>query len=251
MKAIKLLTLVFALLLAGCGQQDALPPDAVDAVTPPIDLTKAATVKGTVTVEGAVPRPRKLKISGNPECSGITHGDLFSEELIAPNGRLQNAIVYVKTGLEDYKFPVPQEPVLIDQKGCTFIPHVVAVQEYQKIDLLNSDPTMHNVNARSQNSRGFNIGFPSKGMKRTVSIKEVEVAVPIRCDLHPWMQGYIAVFGHPYFQVTGADGAFSFNPLPPGKYEIEVWHESLGTQTQTIEVTPAETKEISFTFSLN
>ena len=180
----------------------------------------------------------------------MIHDKLLSEELVVTNGNLQNAIVYIKEGLENYKFPIPEESVLLDQKGCQFTPHIVAIQKYQKIEILNSDPTLHNVNAKAKNSRGFNIGFPSKGMRRTVMIPSEEVNIPIRCDLHPWMQGYISVFDHPYFKVIGPDGTFSFDPLPPGKYVIEVWHEKLGTQTQTVELNPNDSKIISFTFLL-
>ncbi len=246
----KFLSLLLILLLAGCGQNGSQPANSVQTVTPPIDVAQAATIKGVVRFEGAVPKARKLRISGNPECSMLAHGDLFSEDLLAENGLLQNAIVYIKEGLEGYQFPIPKESVLLDQKGCMFIPHVIAIQKYQQIELLNSDPTLHNVNARAKNSRGFNIGFPSKGMRRMSTLKESEVAVPIRCDLHPWMKGYIGVFDHPYFAVTQADGSFSFSPLPAGKYVVEVWHEKLGAQSQVLEVQPQETQEADFVFQL-
>lgn len=245
----KLFVLILFFII-GCGGKIEAPKDAVQTVTPPIDTATAGTLQGTVFFKGQAPKPRKLKIAGNPECSMMVHGNLYSEELVTSNGKLQNAIVFIKEGLEDYQFPIPEESVLIDQKNCTFVPHVVAAHKYQKIELLNSDPTLHNVNAKSKNSRGFNIGFPSKGMKRLVSFSADELHIPIRCDLHPWMKGFIAVFDHPYFQVTGPDGSFSFSPLPPGKYTVAVWHEKLGSQTQVMEIKPKKTKDLRFTFSL-
>lgn len=246
----KLLLVFITALLAGCGQKDSKPANAVDVITPSIDQAQAGSIKGVVLFEGAVPKARKLKISGNPECRGLVHGDLYSEELLSKNQRLENAVVYIKEGLEEYQFPIPDKPVLIDQVGCVFKPHVVAIQAHQKLELLNSDPTLHNVNARSKNSRGFNIGFPSKGMRRMATLTASEVSVPIKCDLHPWMKAYVGVFDHPYFQVTSKDGDFSFAPLPAGKYVVEVWHEKLGVQSQVVEIKPQETKKIQFRLAL-
>jgi len=245
-------SLLFLFFLAGCGEKAPPPEEPKETVkaTPPREITEPGTLQGTILFQGEAPAPRKLRTSGNPECSVLIHGDLYSEDLISSNGKLQNAIVFVKEGLEGQSFPTPEEPVLIDQRGCTFVPHVVAVQKDQAIELLNSDATLHNINARAKNSKKFNIAFPVKGMKRNVSISAQEIAIPIRCDLHPWMTGYIAVFDHPYFQVTGPDGKFSFSSIPAGKYEIEVWHEKLGTQSQTVEIAPHTTQDISFTFSL-
>ena len=139
----KLLFLI--LFVAGCGGQAKAPKDAVAVVTPPIDATQSGTIQGTVNFSGKVPPRRKFRISGNPECSVLSHGDIYSEEFVVTDGNLQNAIVYIKEGLENYKFPIPKESVLLDQKGCQFKPHVIAIQAYQPIEILNSDPTMHNV----------------------------------------------------------------------------------------------------------
>lgn len=238
------------MVFAGCGQKESGPANSVQAVTPPIDQSTAGTIQGNIRFSGPVPKARKLKISGNPECAGMVHGDLYSEELVVSDGNLANAVVYIKQGLEKYQFPVPKEPALLDQKDCTFVPHVLAVQKYQPIELVNNDPTMHNVHALPKNSRGFNIGFPTKGMKQVVQLSENEVSVPVKCDLHPWMKNYIGVFDHPYFKVTDEDGSFSFSPLPSGEYTIEVWHEKLGTQSQTVTVRPNKAEETNFTFSL-
>lgn len=250
-----LIAVLSAGFLTGCGRKEEAPAPATQEESPSgkavkIDSATAVTVQGEVLFTGEVPQPREIKMGGNPECSAMQHGPVYSEEIVVSEGKLQNVIVYVKEGLENVEMPAPPEKaVILDQKECVFIPHVIAVQANQPIELLNSDNTLHNVNARPKNGSGFNIGFPVKGLKRTVKLAAAEIAVPIRCDIHPWMQGYIGVFPHPYFQVTGSDGAFQLANLPPGKYLIEAWHEKLGAQTQSIELGPRETKKISFTFS--
>lgn len=239
---------VLAVFIAGCGKKGSKPANTVEVITPAIDLATAGTLRGEVLFQGEPPKARKLKISGNPECASLAHGDLYSEEVVVTDGKLVNAVVYIKEGLENYQFPIPKEPVLLDQKNCAFVPHVIAVQQHQLIELLNSDSTLHNVNAKPKNSRGFNIGFPTKGMKRAVAITQPEVSIPVRCDLHPWMKNYMAVFNHPYFKVINTDGAFSFSPLSPGKYVVEVWHETLGIQTREVEIKANQTEEVTFSF---
>jgi len=237
------------LCLNSCGKQEEQPAPATQEKVallpkPALDPTQAATLRGRVFYSGSVPQPQEIKMSGNPECSAMQHGPVYSEELVVHEGKLQNVVVFVKEGLEGVSWEQSTQPVLIDQKSCVFVPHVVAVQANQPIELLNNDDTLHNVNARPKNSKGFNIGFPVKGLKRTVKLTEPECAVPIRCDLHPWMQGYIAVLSHPYFQVTGPDGAFEIANLPAGKYVIETWHEKLGTRSTVVEIQPKEIKEV-------
>jgi hypothetical protein len=118
----------------------------------------------------------------------------------------------------------------------------------QPLEIVNSDPTLHNIHALPKSNQEFNNGQPIQGMKMTHTFTQKEVMVPFKCDVHGWMNAYVAVLDHPYFATTGADGKFALNTLPPGTYTIEAWHEKLGAQTQSVTLGPKDSKEITFTF---
>jgi plastocyanin len=156
--------------------------------------------------------------------------------------------VYVKDGLVNYVFDTPTAPVVLDQKGCRYIPHVFGVRVNQPVEIVNSDPTLHNIHATPKANQEFNNGQPIQGMKMTHTFTAQEVMVPFKCDVHGWMNSYVGVMNHPYFAVTNADGSFELASLPPGTYTIEAWHERLGTQTQTVTIAAKETGQVTFTF---
>jgi plastocyanin len=157
--------------------------------------------------------------------------------------------VYVKDGLGNLKFPVPTTPLVLDQKGCQYRPHVFGVQAGQPIEILNSDATLHNIHAWPQANQEFNMGQALQGMKDTHTFTTQEIMVPFRCDVHRWMNSFVGVVAHPFFAVTGADGAFSLKGLPPGTYTIEAWHEKFGTKTASVTIGAKESKDVAFTFS--
>jgi plastocyanin len=171
--------------------------------------------------------------------------------VVGPDSGLENVFVSVKSGLGARTFPAPTAPVVLDQQGCHYTPHVVGVQVGQPLEIVNSDDTLHNVHAVPQVNEEFNIGQPIKGMKNTRKFTAREVAILFKCDVHGWMNAYVGVVEHPFFAVTAGGGRFSLETLPPGTYEIEAWHEKLGTETQTVTVGEKETKDISFTFKVS
>jgi hypothetical protein len=138
--------------------------------------------------------------------------------------------------------------VVLDQKGCRYTPHVLGVQVGQPLEVLNSDPTLHNVHALPTANREFNTGQPLAGMKHTHRFSTREVMVPFKCDVHPWMRAFIGVLDHPYFGVTTADGTFRLEGLPPGTYTVEAWHETLGMQTQSVTIGAKESRDVAFSF---
>ena len=225
------------------------PPAPVQTGTKRVDAATAGSLAGRVTFQGQAPAPAMLKVDADPAC--ISNGTTIADEslIVDGGGGLKNAFVYVKEGLSDYAFDPPSGPVVLDQKGCRYEPHVFGVRVGQTVEVLNSDATLHNVHAIPQKNGEFNQGTPLKGMKIRETFTVPEIGVPFKCDVHGWMTSYANIVAHPYFAVTDEAGTFSLPNLPPGTYTIEVWHEKLGTRTQQITIAPKQSAEASFTFT--
>lgn len=211
----------------------------------PLDTSKAGAVSGEVRFVGAAPEQKLLDLARSPDCAAEHAGPVYAADVLVHEGRVENALVYVKEGLGDRVFAVPEIPVVIDQQACLFVPRVAAAQVGQPVRFLNSDPMFHNVRGTPKNSRGWNVGM-MKGGSSTVSVGAREAVIEILCDVHPWMKAYLAVFDHPYFAVTGQDGGFTLAGLPAGSYVIEVWHERLGTRTTSLTLGEKDTKSVVF-----
>ena len=216
--------------------------------TSPVDPATAATVTGKAMFTGAAPENAPILMDAEPVCQDKYPDGAFEETILVNNGALENVFVYVKEGLGDLKFPIPSEPVVLDQQGCRYHPHVFGIQAGQDLIIRNSDGILHNIHPMPEINRSFNLGQP-KAMDSTKQFDKAEVMIRIECDVHDWMLGYAGVLEHPYFSVTSADGAFSLPNLPPGTYTIEAWHEKYGAQTMQVTVGAKETKDIEFTFS--
>jgi len=207
-----------------------------------------ASVRGTVKIGGNVPKAKPINMSADPSCAKQHSGPVFSQDIVADSkGDLENVIVFVSEGLGDRHFDPPAEPAVIEQKGCLYRPHVLAMRVNQPLEVVNDDPTVHNIHPLPANNREWNRA-ELPGVKVDESFAREEVAIPVKCNVHPWMRGYVAVFKHPFFVVTGKDGSFDLSNLPPGSYTITAWHEKLGTAAQKVTVTGNETKSIDFTF---
>jgi len=208
----------------------------------------SVTVKGVVKFRGTAPKPSHIDMSADPKCAQIHPTGATTEDIVVDgNGGLQNTVVYVSDGLGDRKFEPPQEAAVIEQKGCMYKPHVVAVRANQELKVVNADPTTHNIHPAPNNNREFNQTQPP-GLPLSATFAREEIAIPVKCNIHPWMRSYIAVFKHPYFAVTVKDGSFEIANLPTGSYTITAWHEKLGTAVQKITVGESETKTMEFVF---
>src|SRR6185295_16751410 len=246
---------VFGLALAataaacGGGSQESSAPAATSAPgAQKVDPATASDVKGTVTLEGTAPKNEAIKMNADPVCLKEAKGDQFQETYMAKDGKLENVFVYVKDGLGNYMYDPPTGTPRIDQRQCRYHPHVFGMRVGQSLEILNSDPTLHNIHATPKTNSEFNNGQPIQGMKMSHTFDKPEVMVPFKCDVHGWMNAYVGVLDHPYYAVTGKDGSFTLKSLPPGTYTIEAWHEKLGAQEMKVTLGAKETKDANFTF---
>ena len=210
--------------------------------------TALGEIRGTVTFGGSVPEPRVIDMSGDAYCFGVRGEPLMHQTVLTgADGELANVLIYIKGEVEG-EFPVPQDEVLLDQEGCMYEPQVVALRVAQTLAIRNSDATMHNVHVFSERNRGFNVGQPIKGLTSRKRFRVPELGIDVKCDIHGWMQGYLAVFDHPFFSVTAEQGAFAFDGVPAGDYVLEAWHGTLGTQIVHVTVTADGVATVAFEF---
>jgi plastocyanin len=238
---------VVALATVACGGAAPAAPVPPAAVDPSI----AASIAGRARFAGAPPEPAFVRIDGDPSCVTLNGGDRQSADalVLGQENALENVFVYVKGGLEKTAFPIPNEPVVVDQQKCRYVPRVLGVRVGQPLQIRNGDPLLHNVRSDSEINQPFNQGQPVQGMVFTHTFTTREVMVPVKCDVHGWMRTSVGALEHPYFAVTGNAGSFTLANLPPGTYTIAAWHEQLGTQEQQVTVAAKESKDVEFTFS--
>ncbi|MFA5910740.1 MAG: hypothetical protein WC815_18325 [Vicinamibacterales bacterium] len=239
-------------LLAGslaCGTAPPAQPPAPAA--PSVDPATAGSITAAVVFEGAPPPVQMIRLDGDPRCvTANGAGERPNELIVLGAGQaLQNVFIYVKDGMTGHTFPIPAEPVMLDQDKCRYSPRVLGVRVGQPLTIRNSDPLLHNVRAEGKINQSFNMSTPVEGVSFNRTFATREVMVAIRCDVHAWMSAYVGVLEHPYFGTTGADGRVVLNNLPPGTYTIEAWHETLGVKTQQVTVGAKESKDVSFTFA--
>lgn len=245
--------ILVCLLMAACGgggdENGGENGDGGGEAATEIDPATAGSIAGTVNFTGTAPEPELIQMDAEPTCMEQYEEGPFTQSVVVnDNGTLANVFVYVKTGLEDMTFSTPSEPVVLDQGGCRYHPHVLGIQTDQTLLIRNSDDVLHNIHPEPTNSRSFNVSQPNQGMETERTFPAAEIMVPVGCDVHSWMTAYIGVVDHPYFAVTGSDGSFELPNLPPGDYEIEAWHELYGTQTMNVTVGESEAATADFSF---
>jgi hypothetical protein len=288
-KCISVLAVLMLLILTGCGGGSSKPAKTADTSDDDDDKAKTsapkadapkkekaaggaaeaydekkatATIKGVVALDGTPPKMAKIAVGDeackNHRASGGQEA-IEREDVVSKDGKLANVLVYVTKGHEKYDFGSLKLPnVQIDQKGCQYAPHVLAVMVDQALDIKSSDPIAHNIHILfpgdekniAQSTPGISASHPKFGEART--------GVTVKCDVHAWMKAYLNVIDNPFFAVTGVDGKFEFK-LPPGKYEISTWHESdaegnkkwvEGPAAQTVDVTADKPAELTLTYKV-
>jgi uncharacterized membrane protein/plastocyanin len=209
--------------------------------------SKTFDVKGVINFTGTPPQGKKLNLPSG--CAKPGQGDVYSNEVIVHEGKVQNVLVRVITGLEGKEFKdVPQSEVILDQKGCIYTPRVTAARVGQKVTFINSDPVFHNVRAITKENQKFNVAMPKKDQRETRVFTKPEIFLQAKCSVHPWMGAYVAVMEHPFYSVSNEKGEFKLPKLPVGKYVIEAWHEVFGTQRQEIVVHDNGVNDLVFSF---
>ena len=213
----------------GCGPDNSSGLSSADTLPEPTYGT--ATIAGRVTFEGDYPEPTVTQ--GGEFC-----GDIESETVVGTDGGLGNVLVY----LDDAPLStgIGREAVTLDQDGCRFVPHVLAVQVGQPLALSNADPLRHNVHYTPDRNTSQNFAFETAGQERETSFPvPEETPVTMKCDIHPWMTAYVGVFAHPFYAVTDLDGTYAIDRVPAGEYELVAWHELYGTKRSPIVVADA------------
>ena len=213
----------------------------------------ASTVTGTIIFDGKAPTLRPLSMDADPVCAKLHGGKPVPAEMLSlgSGNTMGNILVWVSKGLPAGKtWPAPKNPVVLDQKGCTYHPHVQGIMVGQPYRILNSDGVLHNIHSLPKVNRQFNKPMPPTLKETTTTFDKAEAMFNIKCDVHPWMTAYVGAFTHPFFSVTGTEGKFTISGLDPGTYEITAWHEKMGTQTASVTVGANETKTQNFKFVL-
>jgi len=252
---VKILAMVvqMALFAGGCKDKpNAFAPSddepAANAARRPVDPKTAGSVTGVVKLEGVPRRPRNISMASVPNCAKMHSSPVKTQDVVpGENGTLQNVVVYLRGDFAEYSFEIPQAATL-DQNGCLYVPHVVALMKGQHLRVTNSDETTHNVNATPRVNGAWNQSQPAGAVVDEV-FGHAEIGIPVKCNIHPWMKSYIAVFANPYFQVTGQDGSFKIENVPPGNYHLTAWHEVYGAKDQDVTVSASQQASETITFS--
>ena len=242
--------LISLILILGCSKtqpasESSSASSAAKPATITVDAATAGTISGVVSFKGSAPKMKPLDMTADPGCPT---GPQAAEVVVAKDGKLANVFVYVKEGLPQGNFAVPGEPVVLDQKGCRYNPHMLGIMAGQPLKITNTDTADHNIHDMPSNNPPFNESQSPTDKPVIKKFSTPEMMIPVQCNQHPWMRAYINVMSHPYFAVSGPDGTFEIKNLPPGEYTIAAVHEKFGEQTMKVKVGPKETAKAAFSF---
>lgn len=225
------------------------------ALTPYKPTGQEGSVAGTISFTGASPAKKGISMDADPVCAS-SNADPHAEDIVVNGDKIANVLVYIKEGttggknISGYQFAPPAQAATLDQKGCHYVPHVLALQVNQTLNVTNSDPTAHNVNVDAKQNEKFNQGQSPGAAPITKQFKRAETVIPVKCNQHPWMRAYVGVLQHPFFAVSDDAGKFEIKGVPPGTYTLVAWHEKYQqgiTQSVTVGAGAPAAADFSFT----
>src|ERR1700686_306398 len=250
--AVVMLAFFALLILAACNkkenteQSSNAPAESAAPAAPstPIGPATVATVNGTVKFDGTAPKASQIDMSQDPGCKGTNE----AENVVVTGGDLANVFVYVKDGLGSRTFDTPKDPVVLDQKGCQYHPHVLGVMAGQTVEIKNDDPTTHNIHPTPKDNREWNESQPPQAAPLQKNFAREEIMLPVKGHQQPLKKMFINVVKNPFFAVTDKSGKYEIKGLPPGDYTIAFVHEKLGEQDQKVTVAAKDSKTVDQTF---
>jgi len=209
-------------------------------------LMFGGTISGKVTYTGTPVKQKPISMAKEPSCEKQHSAPVTTETVVTgPNNALDNVVVYISAGADDAN--APAQAVTFTQKGCQYIPHVVALHTGQELQVVNADQTSHNIHPMPKANPEWNKSQPPGAPPIVQKFSNPEF-ISVKCQIHPWMHGWFAVLKTNHYSITEGGGGFSLPNLPAGKYTVTAWHEDYGTQTQDVTITGNETKSIDFSF---
>lgn len=220
---------------------------------PKVSAAATGKISGTVKLDGPAPHMKGIDMSKDPYCAKFHASDPAHLELVVvgKDGGLQNAVLYLSQGLSaDAASQKASATPLFDQKGCMYTPHVIAMNPGEDYKVTTSDQTAHNIHPEPNPMTGnipWNRSQPPGAPPIVQSWKAEEVAIPVKCNIHPWMHGYHVVVKGPY-AVTDENGNYTIQNVPPGTYTVSSWQETYGNQTQKVTVAGGQTATANFTY---
>ena len=198
-------------------------------------VSDGGSVGGTIAISGPISKLPVRKIAKDPQVCGTA--DRESQKLIVNgSGGLKNAVVIVEGVKRGKAMPPAAQNAEIDQKKCEYTPHVQVMAVNSEITLRNSDPILHNIQFFQGQNSLFNIAQPVQGQVNKQKLEKAST-IYVECAVHGWMQGNVVVVDNPYYALTDDNGRFSITDLPPGKYQVKIWHEYVGELTSEVTVT--------------
>jgi len=246
-----LLAAGLAIALVSCGKSNQTEqPVSSQPSGQTVDTATAGSVTGTIKLVGTPPPAHKINMSADAYCAS-QHATPASDDTVVtgPGGTFANVVVYVQDDMSKYSFTAPPDPAKIDQKGCLYHPHIVGMMAGQTLEVTNSDSTTHNIHPVPKDNREWNQSQSPGASPLMEVFARPEDAIPVKCNVHPWMKSYIFVFKNPYFSITGTDGKYNIANLPPGTYTIVAWQEQYGTVTQQVTIGAKESKSVDLSFN--
>ncbi|MCM3872240.1 MAG: carboxypeptidase regulatory-like domain-containing protein [Pyrinomonadaceae bacterium] len=216
---------------------------------PYVSTGDEAVLSGSISFAGTPPKPRTIDMWADPVCYQVNPNPR-TEDTVVKTGKLANVFVYVRNSsvLDSYTFELPTSSVVLERKGCRYVPHVLGLRVGQLLTIQNSDPTQHNTHPTPTENAEWNQTQPPGMVPLVKTFSKPETFIPMKCNQHPWEKAYLGVFSHPFFAVSDESGNYRIEGLPPGQYTVVAWHERLGEKTVDLTFIPGEQRDLSLTF---